>query len=68
MNSNTKKHLWLIVFITILNALGITIVLPLFPFLLNEYVADHEIAGAMSVLVSIFAISQFFSAPIFGAL
>ena len=68
MNSNTKKHLWLIVFITILNALGMTIVLPLFPFLLNEYVADHEIAGAMSVLVSIFAISQFFSAPIFGAL
>lgn len=68
MKSNTKKHLWIIVAITILNALGMTIVLPLFPFLLNEYVSDQDVAATMSVLVSIFAFSQFFSSPVFGAL
>ena len=65
---NSKKHLWLIVCITILNALGMTIVLPLFPFLLNEYVTNNELAGTMSALVSVFALCQFFAAPIFGAL
>jgi DHA1 family tetracycline resistance protein-like MFS transporter len=68
MKSNSKKHLWLIVCITILNALGMTIVLPLFPFLLNEYVSNKELAGTMSALVSVFALCQFFAAPIFGAL
>ncbi|MEN9446208.1 MAG: hypothetical protein RL728_720 [Bacteroidota bacterium] len=68
MKSHPKKHLWLIVCITILNALGMTIVLPLFPFLLNEYVTNKELAGTMSALVSVFALCQFFAAPIFGAL
>ena len=63
-----KKSLWFIVGITILNAIGMTIVLPLFPFLLGKYVADKQIATTMSMLVSIFAICQFFAAPIFGAL
>lgn len=45
-----------------------TIVLPLFPFLLNEYVTNNELAGTMSALVSVFALCQFFAAPIFGAL
>ena len=63
-----KKNLWFIVGITILNAIGMTIVLPLFPFLLEKYVANTKIAATMSVLVSIFAICQFFAAPIFGTL
>lgn len=66
--TKSKKHLWIIVCITILNALGMTIVLPLFPFLLNEYVTSKELAGTMSALVSVFALCQFFAAPIFGAL
>ncbi len=66
--TKSKKHLWLIVCITILNALGMTIVLPLFPFLLNEYVTSKELAGTMSALVSVFALCQFFAAPVFGAL
>ena len=45
-----------------------TIVLPLFPFLLEKYVANTKIAATMSLLVSIFAICQFFAAPIFGTL
>jgi DHA1 family tetracycline resistance protein-like MFS transporter len=68
MNSTPKKHLWLIVCITILNALGMTIVLPLFPFLLNEYVSSKELPSTMGALVSVFALCQFFAAPIFGAL
>ena len=63
-----KKNLWFIVGITILNAIGMTIVLPLFPFLLEKYVANTNIAATMSLLVSIFAICQFFAAPIFGTL
>jgi DHA1 family tetracycline resistance protein-like MFS transporter len=63
-----KKNLWFIVGITILNAIGMTIVLPLFPFLLEKYVANTKIAATMSLLVSIFAICQFFAAPIFGTL
>lgn len=63
-----KKSLWFIVGITILNAIGMTIVLPLFPFLLEKYVANTKIAATMSLLVSIFAICQFFAAPIFGTL
>lgn len=63
-----QKSLWIIICISILNALGMTIVIPLFPFLLNEYVSDQDVAATMSVLVSIFAFSQFFSSPVFGAL
>ena len=63
-----KKNLWFIVRITILNAIGMTIVLPLYPFLLEKYVANTKIAATMSLLVSIFAICQFFAAPIFGTL
>ncbi|ENA1765417.1 MFS transporter [Flavobacterium psychrophilum] len=67
-NKQNKKHLWFIVGITILNAIGMTIVLPLFPFLLEKYVPNNQIATTMSALVSIFAICQFFASPIFGAL
>jgi len=67
-NKQNKKHLWFIVGITILNAIGMTIVLPLFPFLLERYVPNNQIAVTMSALVSIFAICQFFASPIFGAL
>ncbi|HSY62133.1 MAG TPA: MFS transporter [Cytophaga sp.] len=66
----TKKQrsLWIIIGITILNAIGMTIVMPIFPFLLEKYVAPENVAVAMSALVSIFAASTFFAAPVFGAL
>jgi DHA1 family tetracycline resistance protein-like MFS transporter len=63
-----KRNLWIIVGITILYAMGLTIVLPLFPFLLGKYVSASNIAPVLSVLVAVYAISQFFAAPIFGAL
>ncbi|SNB09300.1 Major Facilitator Superfamily protein [Flavobacterium psychrophilum] len=67
-NEQNKKHLWFIVGITVLNAIGMTIVLPLFPFLLEKYVASNRIAATMSTLVSVFAVCQFFASPLFGAL
>lgn len=63
-----NRNLWIIISITVLNAIGITIVLPLFPFLLEEYVPAADVAVVMSALVSVFAVCTFFAAPIFGAL
>lgn len=66
--TNKKRSLWIIVAITVLNAIGMTIVLPLFPFLLEKYVPSTSVAVVMSALVSVFAVSTFFAAPVFGAL
>lgn len=63
-----KRSLWIIVGITVLNAIGMTIVMPLFPFLLEKYVPAQEVAVAMSGLVSVFAVCTFLAAPVFGAL
>ena len=63
-----KRNLWIIVGITVLNAIGMTIVLPLFPFLLEIYVPKSSIAVTMSILVSVFAACTFIAAPVFGAL
>jgi DHA1 family tetracycline resistance protein-like MFS transporter len=63
-----KRNLWIIIGIIVLYSIGMTIVLPLFPFLLEKYVASTSIAFVMGVLVATFAFSQFIAAPIFGAL
>lgn len=69
MSSNNKKrNLWIIIGITVLNAIGMTIVFPLFPFLLEKYVPSKDVALAMSALVSVFAACTFLAAPVFGAL
>jgi DHA1 family tetracycline resistance protein-like MFS transporter len=65
---NNKRNLWIIVGITVLNAVGMTIVFPLFPFLLGLYVPAKDVAVTMSALVSVFAVCTFFAAPVFGAL
>jgi MFS transporter, DHA1 family, tetracycline resistance protein len=65
---NKQRSLWIITGILVLNAIGMTIVLPLFPFLLAKYVPEKSVAHAMSTLFSVFAICQFFAAPFFGSL
>lgn len=65
---NKKRNLRIILGITVLNGIGMTIVMPLFPFLLGKYVAAENVAIAMSALMSVFAVCTFFAAPIFGAL
>jgi DHA1 family tetracycline resistance protein-like MFS transporter len=67
-STNKTRSLWIIVGITVLNAIGMTIVLPLFPFLLEKYVAAKSVAVVMSALFSVFAVCTFFAAPVFGAL
>ncbi len=68
IHTTNKRNLWIIAGITVLNAIGLTIVLPILPFLLSEYVEDKQVATYMSALVSVFALCTFFAAPIFGAL
>lgn len=63
-----SKKLWLILIIALLNAVGLTIVIPLFPFLIGLYVPAEKIALYLGVLVSIYAVCKFFMAPIMGAL
>ncbi len=67
-SQNKKRNLWIIVGITVLNAIGMTIVFPLFPFLLGLYVPPTDVAFTMSALVAVFAVCTFFAAPVFGAL
>lgn len=62
-----NKQFWLILTIAVLNAVGLTIVIPLFPFLLGKYVSIEKIAIYLGILVSIYAICKFFMAPIMGA-
>ena len=45
-----------------------TIVFPLFPFLIGKYVSDTRIALVLGMLVSAYALCQFLAAPAFGAL
>ena len=63
-----NKKLWLILIIALLNAIGLTIVIPLFPFLISLYVPAEKVALYLGILVSIYAVCKFFMAPIMGAL
>jgi len=63
-----NKKLWLILIIALLNAIGFTIVIPLFPFLISLYVPAEKVALYLGILISIYAVCKFFMAPIMGAL
>ena len=63
-----NRKLWLILLIALLNAVGLTIVIPLFPFLIGLYVPVDKVALYLGILVSIYAVCKFFMAPIMGAL
>jgi DHA1 family tetracycline resistance protein-like MFS transporter len=62
-----KKSL-LILIIALLNAVGLTIVIPLFPFMIALYVPDGKVAFYSGVLVSVYAGCKFFMTPIMGVL
>jgi DHA1 family tetracycline resistance protein-like MFS transporter len=67
-DKHNNNKLWIILGITILNAIGLTMVFPLFPFLLGKYLPPSQIVIGLSVLVSVYAACQFFAAPVFGAM
>jgi DHA1 family tetracycline resistance protein-like MFS transporter len=65
----TKKiTLWIIIGIVLLNSIGLSIVLPLLPFLVGKYLPSQQVVVGMSTLMSVFAACTFFAAPVFGAL
>jgi DHA1 family tetracycline resistance protein-like MFS transporter len=63
-----KSTLWIVVGIVILNSIGMSIVLPLLPFLIAEYLPAHQVVVGMSALLSVFAACTFFAAPVLGAM
>ncbi|MFT3902449.1 MAG: MFS transporter [Niabella sp.] len=65
---NQKSALWIVIAIVLLNSIGMTIVIPLLPFLVGQYLPESQVVVGMSVLMSIFAACTFFAAPFLGAL
>ena len=65
---NKKRSLLIVIGLTALNGVGLTVVLPLFPFLIGKYVPEARIALVLGALVSSYALCQFLAAPFFGAL
>lgn len=63
-----KKQLWIIIAIVALNSIGMSIVLPLLPFIVGKYLPSGQVVVGMSVLMSVFAACTFFAAPALGAL
>ncbi|MCE1254462.1 MAG: MFS transporter [Anaerolineae bacterium] len=63
-----EKALWIVTAIIVLNGIGMTIVFPLFPFLVGLYLPELQVAIGLNALVSVYAFCEFFSAPVFGAL
>ena len=69
MKMKTKKMtLWIIVGIVLLNSIGMSVVLPLLPFLVGKYLPSQQVVVGMSALLSVFAACTFFAAPVLGAL
>lgn len=67
MNLKLNK-LWIVILIVVLNSIGFSIVIPLLPFLLEDYLPSNQIVFGMGLLFSIYAICSFITAPILGAL
>jgi DHA1 family tetracycline resistance protein-like MFS transporter len=63
-----KKQLWIIIGIVVLNSIGMSIVLPLLPFIVGKYLPSGQVVIGMSALLSVFAACTFFAAPALGAL
>jgi DHA1 family tetracycline resistance protein-like MFS transporter len=51
-----------------MNAVGMSIVLPLLPFLVGKYLPPQQVVVGMSALMSVFAACTFIAAPILGAI
>ena len=64
----SKKRLWIIIGIVVLNSIGMSIVLPLLPFIVGKYLPFQKVVVGMSALLSVFAACTFIAAPALGAL
>lgn len=63
------RHAWpLLVTLSFLNAMGMSIVFPVLPFLVGRYVPEAELGLWVGVLEAIYATCAFLVAPFLGAL
>jgi MFS transporter, DHA1 family, tetracycline resistance protein len=51
-----------------LNFTGFTLILPVIPFLVGQYVAPEQVGLYVGLIVSVFALCAFCAAPVFGSL
>jgi MFS transporter, DHA1 family, tetracycline resistance protein len=51
-----------------LNFTGFTLILPVIPFLVGQYVPPEQLGLYVGLVVSVFALCAFFAAPVLGAL
>lgn len=63
-----KITLLILAGIVLMNSIGLSVILPLLPFLVGKYLPSQQIVMGMSALMSVFAACTFFAAPVFGAL
>jgi DHA1 family tetracycline resistance protein-like MFS transporter len=66
---SSNSRVIFILFVMFLNFLGFSILFPILPFMVGKYVHNpSEIAFYVGLILSIFALCQFFAAPGLGAL
>ena len=63
MGKMTKRAIYILVFSEFLVCLGISLVIPVMPFIKNEL---HLTATDMGIMTSLFALTQFVASPIIG--
>lgn len=63
MKPTTKRAIFILVFSEFLVCLGISLVIPVMPFIKNEL---HLTATDMGIMTSLFALTQFIASPIVG--
>lgn len=62
-----KTRLVILSGIVLMNAVGMSIVIPLLPFLVGKYLPKEQVVVGMSALLSVFAACTFIAAPVLGA-
>src|SRR5580693_3601743 len=66
--SKSKSAVLAIAVSVFLNFTGFTLILPVIPFLVGQYVSPEQIGLYVGLIVSVFAACAFFAAPVLGAL
>jgi DHA1 family tetracycline resistance protein-like MFS transporter len=66
-NGFSDGRLLLVTVIVLLNGIGMTIVFPLLPFMVGNYLPASHVVVGMSALASVYAFCAFLAAPFLGA-
>lgn len=68
LRSKTANRTFLLAVSLFLNVAGFTIILPVIPFLVGQYVPHNLIGLYVGLIVAVFALCSFFAAPLLGFL